>query len=200
MPYWKLSFVVGTLVACVVAIVSWIFPLSKTLSGHVVGPIESSRSFFEAQAWSPVTSGILLGLLQVPTFFLLDQNIGISASYVLITGLIANVLTRGKASENIPFYKQFFSNGDYGQLGCAFGIFLGAMLSVHLSGVVIVQDPTATAARSFLGGFFVLFGARMAGGCASGHGLSGTARLSSASIVVTFAFFAGAISSAVIGL
>jgi uncharacterized protein len=39
------------------------------------------------------------------------------------------------------------------------------------------------------GGVLVGFGTRMAGGCTSGHGLTGTARLEPSSIVATAAFF-----------
>jgi uncharacterized membrane protein YedE/YeeE len=81
------------------------------------------------------------------------------------------------------------SSGD--QIGVALGTVFGAFLSQRLSGVVLVQDNTLSAFRQFFGGFLVLFGARMAGGCASGHGLSGIARLSSASIITAAAMFAG---------
>ncbi len=41
------------------------------------------------------------------------------------------------------------------------------------------------------GGFLVGFGTRYAGGCTSGHGLTGTALLQPASIVALISFFAG---------
>ncbi len=41
------------------------------------------------------------------------------------------------------------------------------------------------------GGFLVGFGGRMAGGCTSGHGLSGLGRLQPGSFLATAAFFAG---------
>jgi hypothetical protein len=47
---------------------------------------------------------------------------------------------------------------------------------------------------TFLGGFIMLFGARWAGGCTSGHGLSGVGQLAAGSIVVTLMFFAGGIA------
>jgi hypothetical protein len=46
-----------------------------------------------------------------------------------------------------------------------------------------------------LGGFMVGFGTRYAGGCTSGHGLTGTALLQPASFVALFAFFAGGLVS-----
>jgi hypothetical protein len=44
---------------------------------------------------------------------------------------------------------------------------------------------------AFGGGAVALFGARMAGGCPSGHGLSGVAQLSVSSLVAMVCFFAG---------
>ncbi len=45
----------------------------------------------------------------------------------------------------------------------------------------------------FFGGLMVGFGTQMAGGCTSGHGLSGCARLIPASLVATMTFMASAI-------
>ncbi|MDI6400782.1 YeeE/YedE thiosulfate transporter family protein [Balneolaceae bacterium ANBcel3] len=42
-----------------------------------------------------------------------------------------------------------------------------------------------------IGGFFVGFGARYAGGCTSGHAISGISNLQLASLVAAIAFFAG---------
>ncbi len=51
---------------------------------------------------------------------------------------------------------------------------------------------------AFIGGFLLLFGARMAGGCTSGHGLSGVAVLQVHSIVAVGSMFVGGIGTAVI--
>ena len=46
-----------------------------------------------------------------------------------------------------------------------------------------------------LGGFLVGFGTRYAGGCTSGHGVTGTALLQPASFIALVAFFAGGLAS-----
>jgi uncharacterized membrane protein YedE/YeeE len=48
------------------------------------------------------------------------------------------------------------------------------------------------------GGFLVGFGTRMAGGCTSGHGLSGCARLQPGSLAGTAAFFGTAVLTSLI--
>lgn len=45
----------------------------------------------------------------------------------------------------------------------------------------------------FIGGFLVGIGTQMAGGCSSGHGLSGCANFSPASVLATVAFFCSAV-------
>ncbi len=51
----------------------------------------------------------------------------------------------------------------------------------------------------FVGGLLSGFGARMAGGCTSGHGLSGCSRLHPASLIATIAFFGvGVVTSLVL--
>ena len=46
---------------------------------------------------------------------------------------------------------------------------------------------------ALLGGFASIFGARMAGGCTSGHGISGMSTLSVSSFVTMAAMFGGGI-------
>jgi len=46
------------------------------------------------------------------------------------------------------------------------------------------------------GGFLVGFGARWAGGCTSGHAITGLATLQLASLIAVFGFFAGGLLSA----
>jgi uncharacterized membrane protein YedE/YeeE len=47
-----------------------------------------------------------------------------------------------------------------------------------------------------LGGVFVGFGTRMAGGCTSGHGMCGVSRLQSGSLLATVAFFGTGVATA----
>lgn len=45
-----------------------------------------------------------------------------------------------------------------------------------------------------LGGFFVGFGTRYAGGCTSGHAISGLSDLQAASLIAVIGFFIGGIA------
>ncbi|MEE6265668.1 MULTISPECIES: YeeE/YedE family protein [Streptomyces] len=86
-------------------------------------------------------------------------------------------------------------------------IFLGGFIAAAASGRfhlrydmgpgfrdLVTADPTAMIAMLFVGGVLVGFGTRLAGGCSSGHGLSGCGRLRPVSIVATAVFFGTAVA------
>jgi uncharacterized membrane protein YedE/YeeE len=54
------------------------------------------------------------------------------------------------------------------------------------------------AAVAFGGGILMAFGARLAGGCTSGHGISGTLQLNVASWIAVICFFIGGIAVAML--
>ncbi|MFF2504207.1 YeeE/YedE family protein [Streptomyces sp. NPDC058067] len=86
-------------------------------------------------------------------------------------------------------------------------IFLGGLIAATTSGRfrlrfdmgpgfrdLVTANPTAMIATLFVGGVLVGFGTRLAGGCSSGHGLSGCGRLRPVSIVATAVFFGTAVA------
>jgi uncharacterized membrane protein YedE/YeeE len=93
------------------------------------------------------------------------------------------------------------------QVALVGGIRIGAFLSAKLSGAVRKPvspiwaralgspSPSRRYGVAFVAGFLMLFGARLADGCTSGHGLSGMARLSVRSTVAVVAMFAGGIGA-----
>lgn len=86
-------------------------------------------------------------------------------------------------------------------------IFLGGFIAAVTSGRfhlrydmgpgfrdLVTADSTTMIALLFVGGVLVGFGTRLAGGCSSGHGLSGCGRLRPVSIVATAVFFGTAVA------
>jgi uncharacterized membrane protein YedE/YeeE len=98
------------------------------------------------------------------------------------------------------------------QVALVAGIALGAFASAKLSGAVRQpispiwaralgsHTPGRRYAVAFVAGFLMLFGARIADGCTSGHGLSGLAQLAVGSTVAVAAMFAGGIAAATLML
>jgi hypothetical protein len=58
---------------------------------------------------------------------------------------------------------------------------------------IVTNNPTTMISLLFAGGVLVGFGTRLAGGCSSGHGLSGCGRLRPVSILATAVFFGTAV-------
>ncbi len=72
------------------------------------------------------------------------------------------------------------------------GLVLGALLYRGASGMSDAIDVTSHWPTLIAGGVLVGFGTRLGGGCTSGHGVCGIARLSPRSIMATVLFMAAA--------
>jgi uncharacterized membrane protein YedE/YeeE len=164
-------------------------------------------SFLTQKAWSPYAAGIVIGLLQIPTFLLMNTALGASSSFVTVGAHIA--ATVDPAVAGIKYFTSHMSGAkNWWQVAIVMGIAIGAFLSMRMSGARRQAVSPAwgramgtttllqRAPLAFLGGFVMLFGARIAGGCTSGHGISGMAQLSAGSTVAVAAMFAGGIGVA----
>ncbi|MFB6678168.1 YeeE/YedE thiosulfate transporter family protein [Streptomyces sp. NPDC056390] len=93
------------------------------------------------------------------------------------------------------------------QAALLMSIFLGGFIAAVTSGRfhlrydmgpafrhLVTADSIAMIAVLFVGGVLIGFGTRLAGGCSSGHGLSGCGRLRPVSIVATAVFFGTAVA------
>lgn len=147
------------------------------------------------QPWPWYVVGPLIGLT-VPLLFLVGgKGLGISGSFRHACS-IALPRTR------IPFLRDNDWRKEIWNLLFVLGIVLGGFLGTRVlsSGPVDLlpegyASPTG-ALKLLLGGFLVGFGARYAGGCTSGHAITGLSTLQKASLVSAFAFFAGGLSAA----
>jgi uncharacterized membrane protein YedE/YeeE len=88
-------------------------------------------------------------------------------------------------------------------VGLLIGGFLASRLGAQHQAIPAVDRVHAretTDARryadAFIGGFLILFGARLAGGCTSGHIISGMTQLALSSAIFTAAVFGGGMGTA----
>lgn len=166
-------------------------------------------SILTEKAWSPYAAGVAIGLLQIPTFLLMDTALGASSSFVTVAAHIAAVVD--PSVEKVKYLaSHMWGAKNWWQVAVVAGIALGAFLSMRLSGArrrtispvwartMGVTSLWARAPVAFLGGFVMLLGARIAGGCTSGHGISGIAQLSVGSTMAVAAMFAGGILTAML--
>ncbi len=90
------------------------------------------------------------------------------------------------------------------------GTFLGSLLSVLVSRTFRLEKVPTTWSQqyggsatkrfvaAFLGGVIIMFGARMAGGCTSGHGISGSLQLALSSWTFFLTMFVFGILTALV--
>lgn len=161
-----------------------------------------------SKAWSPYVAGIVIGLLQIPAFLLIETALGTSSSYVTVGGLIASWVDPSIVKIDYVAKHLALTGKNWWQVALVAGIAIGAFVSMKLSGArrepispiwmraLGSGSPTRRYALAFAAGFIMLFGARLADGCTSGHGLSGTAQLAVGSLVAVAAMFAGGIATA----
>ena len=164
------------------------------------------------RAWSPYVAGIVIGLLQIPAFLLIETALGASSSYVTVGGTIAAWIDPQILRIDYVARHVAATGKNWWQVALVAGVALGAFLSARLSGAVRQPispiwtralgsaSPGRRYAMAFLAGFLMLFGARLADGCTSGHGLSGMAQLSVGSTVAVAAMFVGGIAAALLTL
>lgn len=156
--------------------------------------------------WNPYLVGALIGVLSMLTFSLANKPLGMSTGLAQASGACAlPFLGREGVAANTYWAKAAVPAWDYGTLFLA-GTFLGAFLSSVISGTFsLAAVPAVWAERygssvpkrliwAFLGGFVILYGARLADGCTSGHGISGSLQLA----VSSWFFFVVMFSSGIL--
>ena len=156
----------------------------------------------------PYISGIGIGILAIVSFLISDKAIGCSTAYARTSGMIERIFS-GKRVYKKEYYKKFKPKVEWEWM-LVLGIIIGAFISSVLSGSFSLEVIPSLWNKTFgssiffrlifsvIGGILVGFGARMAGGCTSGHGISGNLQLSVGSYLATFFFFAGGIITAII--
>lgn len=169
--------------------------------------------------------GVLLGLVFFLAI-LLVKPIGVSTQFVILDGIIADAVNPdlvtatddGFTSTNAYLAK---SGGKYAKsvanpLNYSFvfvlAMMLGGFLSAMARGGIDAQDrnvpalwranygddPVKRYLVAFLGGFIVLYGARLAGGCTSGHMMSGMMQTAVSGYIFAVGAFAAAITVSIL--
>ena len=156
--------------------------------------------------WSPYVVGAGIGVLSWLAFLLSDKPIGCSTAFSRTSGMIEK-LFRGKAVTEKAYYKKFTPSIDWEWM-LVVGVLVGAFFSARLSGqfqaawvpakwaAAFGDGPALRWIVSLIGGILIGTGARWAGGCTSGHGISGTLQLAVSSWLAVMGFFAGGIVTA----
>lgn len=140
----------------------------------------------------PIIGGLCVGCGQIATLLFTRQPVGVSSAYEDFGKWFWYILERqGQSTHN----KQ--SHPGIRSLLFAGGIIVGSMsLAYFRPGIYTTHSLGISPARALLGGALLAFGARVGGGCTSGHGISGMAMFSVASIISVISMFVGAFTTA----
>ena len=151
-----------------------------------------------------VKPGVLFGLLAVASIALFGP-IGVSTTYPRVTGEMLEKIAPSWAAHS-P-YLQKVGGALKPETMLAAGLVLGGFLAARFGrrrGETCAAGPVHASEKSggsrllhaFVGGFLLLFGARLAGGCTSGHVISGILQLSLSGLVFGAGVFASGIFTA----
>lgn len=162
--------------------------------------------------WSPYLVGAGIGVLSWCTFYFMDKALGTSTSFVGAAGAAICAVAPDHVADNAYYVKEYGAKAggfkpifDW-QMALDLALIAGAFLAAWLGGTLKKERvPSVWSERfgpsvakryfaAFVGGFILIFGARMAGGCTSGHGISGGLQLA----VSSWTFFISMFVSGVV--
>ncbi|CAF2037428.1 unnamed protein product [Rotaria magnacalcarata] len=162
------------------------------LSKGTVNPDDATGHFLGLAAWPPSACGAGVGLLQLFFMYFLEKSLGASSAFTVFAAQVCRIKIIGQAIPSLNSFTYGLKN--YVALLFALGAIGGSAISAGLSKTIPLGPENGTnILNSILGGFILLLGARCAGGCTSGQGISGTTHLLIGSFITTASIFGGGI-------
>ena len=160
----------------------------------------------DTSGWNPYLAGALSGLVSIGSVWITGKYLGASTTFVRTSGIIESFFTPERVAK-MPYFMKEAPIIDWQSMVVG-GIFLGALAAALSDGSFRLQAvPDMWAERfgtsvskraifAFIGGALAMFGARLADGCPSGHGLSGSLQLAVSGYIALVCFFVGGLISA----
>jgi len=157
--------------------------------------------------WNPYLMGAGIGLPSVVVFALFNKPLGITTEFSAAASLVAEPFMGAEAVAANPYWKATPFAWSYGTFFLV-GVVLGGALSALSAGRWRIETVPAvwaerfggSVAVRFVGAFVVgaiaMFGARLAGGCTSGHAISGGLQLALSSWLFLAVMFASGLLTA----
>jgi uncharacterized membrane protein YedE/YeeE len=145
------------------------------------------------QPWPWWVSGFLIGLTVPLLYILAGKAFGISTSLQQIGSMCL-------PNSRFAYLRNHDRAGHLWTVIFALGIAIGAFIASHFLSaepVKLLPDSfynLAGMVKLLVGGFLIGFGTRYAGGCTSGHSITGIANLNWPSLLATICFFAGGLA------
>ena len=161
----------------------------------------------QIKTWSPYAAGLGIGVTLLLSYWFLGTGLGASGALARWAAWIWHALAP-EYVEKSTYFGKWFNPGSSHVLSyyltfMVIGIFIGALVSALGSRRIrpgVERGPRVSAGTrlwlALAGGIIVGFAARLARGCTSGQGLTGTALLFTGSVVFLVCMFIGAYAAA----
>ncbi|CAF4970793.1 unnamed protein product [Rotaria sp. Silwood1] len=174
-------------------VIPWKSDLNPSLLRRsTLNPNRTLGHFLGMAAWPPSVCGAGVGLLQLFFIFFLEKSLGISSVFTVCAAQVCRIKKVGQLLPSLNSFAYGLKN--HVSILFALGAIVGSALSSSLSKTIPLGSENGTnILSSILGGFILLLGARCAGGCTSGQGISGTTHLLVGSFITTASIFGGGI-------
>jgi uncharacterized membrane protein YedE/YeeE len=160
-------------------------------------------------AWSPYLVGALIGILTMFTLSVSKKPVGASSAYSDLAGMLGRLISP-KHVASLKYYQEHKPAVSWTVIfvfGAMVGAFFAAWSGGELTGYYLQDLWVARFGAdshwlrtlvALAGGILMAYGARLAGGCTSGHGISGTLQLALGSWIAVGCFFIGGIAAAML--
>ncbi|KAL1853847.1 hypothetical protein Plec18167_007166 [Paecilomyces lecythidis] len=143
----------------------------------------SGKSFFD-----PTVAGLIVGATQLATLILTKAPIGVSTFYEDIGNWFWDCLGYKDKGSTKPLFPMSRAIAFVG------GIMVSSLILPRVVPEAIFRESLdISPLKSILGAMVMILGARTAGGCTSGHGISGMSMMGISSFITIASVFAGGI-------
>lgn len=163
--------------------------------------------WWTARSWPPYVVGALLGMLSWFAFATVDRGLGVTSFFEQVAAFALSPLLEDGAR-----HAGYYADPQRGpkldwEWTLVVGVLVGAWVSARWSGdrtkeavPALWRDRFGASAplrfaAAFVGGAVMMFGARMAQGCTSGHAITGALQLAVSSWAFAITFFLVAIGT-----
>lgn len=165
--------------------------------------------WFQKDRWSPFVVGLLIAALSVFSFTFFYHTLGTTTTFVRLAAICWAFINPEHLHAS-TYYKMYLDGNSWvnWQFASVIGIFIGAYLAARTptkEKIPYVPElwkqkfgpsKIRRSLGAFVGGVLLLFGARLAGGCTSGHVISGGMQLALSGWLFMVAFFATGLPTA----
>ena len=138
---------------------------------------------------NPMVGGLLIGLAQLLSVVVSKKSLGVSSAYEDAGRMLWGYFESKKTAIGMD---------NFAFVG---GVLIGAKLTMAMvprTMEVFSQSADISLPATIFGGIAMIFGSRIAGGCTSGHGISGMSSLGISSFITVACMFSGGILTAML--